>query len=1334
MTEVARFDVFVAYAEPDLAWVQVLAGRLRDAGFRVFFDEWVILPGDVVTRRQEEGIQAAAAGVVVCSPRSVSSPWVMDQYAALYEQALTAGRRLIPVLYEDVGLPLFLDIRRCVDFRHADGTVYETRVAELVAAIGEQLPEPEAVPALPPGNRIRPECARRALLKVGLSGVEILDQDRGQRVSGVLAGEAVRRVPAWLNELHRIGRHRGGLVVRSLDAATADRLSPVLREAGVVLGEAFTADPVGAVLSGLIEDARGQGAGLRLAVCAEDAVADWPWEALVLPGADRSLALTDAVQVFRAVDVDRMVPGVTIAGPLRILVVLASPEGTDGGPLLDVEHELATVLDAVEPARKHTAAHVRVLNLGTLSAIREALTAERFHILHISCHAAPGRLVLEDAQGRPHKVSAEELIAAIPESRRPAAIVLAGCSTALSAQAAPGDSAAALPGLARELLAAGVPQVVAMTAAVTDRYAALFAGRLYRELAIAAEPMVVDAVARARRLVESDRRALPEGDPGRRLVEWATPVVFVRGQPLPLYDPAAPTGTVTQVPEPVLPAGVPLRPVGDFVGRRADLRVLLAAVRGQQAGVVIHGIGGVGKSSLAAELLRLLGDDAGLVVPVVGAAGADQILAGFAQALFTRAIADGLPDTHPWRQLAGYLRVPGEPWEERLGTALGVLAQQPVTLLIDNFETNLEERAGGPAVIRDDTLAKLLAAWVGSRGARRLLVTSRYPFALPGGAGRRLVHHHLGPLSLAETRKLIWRLPGLDALTGVQQQRAWTDVGGHPRTLEYLDALLRQGRARFDDVTDRLEGLLSERGIPDPQQWITDLHTSHEGDDPGQARDGLVGRALAEAVALTVNDTLLDRLLGLLDTGTQDLLVGAAVYRQPVDELALAWQSSVPNPTAADPDRDRRLAELSQKLTEAATVGQATDDWTQLGYTGEQLTQLSDDLRERRRPPLAEVTVAADRLGTLATLGLITPVPDPDDGPAQYLVHRWTATALGRLHPEATTNAHQRAAGYYTWRVQHQPQDKLADLHDQVEARYHQRAAGDLKAAVSLSYAIRNQLHTWAAWDWETSICQETLTWLEPGSYDTGAFTHQLGMIAQARGDYREAERRYQQSLTIFEELGNRGGTANSSGQLGILAQDRGDYPEAERRYQQSLTIFEELGNRAGMATSYHHLGNLAYLTGDYPEAERRYQQSLTISEELGNRAGTANSYHQLGMIAQARGDYREAERRYQQSLTIFEELGNQVGTATTISQLGNLRAETGNPTEAAALHCQALAIRLEIGIPQAGSNIARLRELRSSLDESAFSDAASTVLDEQSLRDLTALLNQAEESEREDQ
>ncbi|WP_315217954.1 tetratricopeptide repeat protein, partial [Actinomyces dentalis] len=114
---------------------------------------------------------------------------------------------------------------------------------------------------------------------------------------------------------------------------------------------------------------------------------------------------------------------------------------------------------------------------------------------------------------------------------------------------------------------------------------------------------------------------------------------------------------------------------------------------------------------------------------------------------------------------------------------------------------------------------------------------------------------------------------------------------------------------------------------------------------------------------------------------------------------------------------------------------------------------------------------------------------------------------------------------------------------------------------------------------------------------------------------------RYQQSLTIFEELGDRAGMATTHHQLGILAQDRGDHDTAHKLYEQSLHIKKELGDRAGMATTHGQLGVLAHDQSHYDTAHTYYQRALTIFEELGNRAGMANTYHQLGMLAQDQGD-----------------------------------------------------------------------------------------------------------------
>ena len=55
---------------------------------------------------------------------------------------------------------------------------------------------------------------------------------------------------------------------------------------------------------------------------------------------------------------------------------------------------------------------------------------------------------------------------------------------------------------------------------------------------------------------------------------------------------------------------------------------------------------------------------------------------------------------------------------------------------------------------------------------------------------------------------------------------------------------------------------------------------------------------------------------------------------------------------------------------------------------------------------------------------------------------------------------------------------------------------------------------------------------------------HQLGTIAQDRGDYDEATRQYQRAIDISERLGDQAGMATTCSQLGILEAERGG-PEA---------------------------------------------------------------------------------------------------------------------------------------------------------------------------------------------
>jgi TIR domain len=196
-------EVFVSYSHEDQAWVQTLVENLHRQGVDVFYDEWDIAPGDVFVHRLEEGILAAASGILIVSPDSMRSPWVREEYAAMLARAVAGRQRLIPVLLDDVELPPFLATRVWVDFRGADGPEYERRVHDLVAALrgGPSRPDRDGGLTLPgarrrgaSGRAVRPE--RRPPPPGGGPAPRISEVERGgARRVGDTHAAAAQTVP-----------------------------------------------------------------------------------------------------------------------------------------------------------------------------------------------------------------------------------------------------------------------------------------------------------------------------------------------------------------------------------------------------------------------------------------------------------------------------------------------------------------------------------------------------------------------------------------------------------------------------------------------------------------------------------------------------------------------------------------------------------------------------------------------------------------------------------------------------------------------------------------------------------------------------------------------------------------------------------------------------------------------------------------------------------------------------------------------------------------------------------------------------------------------------------
>ncbi len=112
------YDIFLSHNKADKDRVRQLAERLRDEGFRVWFDDWVIEPGDDIVLAIEHGLEAARVLVLCLSIDALSSEWVkLERSTVLFRDPTNIKRRFIPMLFDDCQLPDTLKRYKYIDFR-----------------------------------------------------------------------------------------------------------------------------------------------------------------------------------------------------------------------------------------------------------------------------------------------------------------------------------------------------------------------------------------------------------------------------------------------------------------------------------------------------------------------------------------------------------------------------------------------------------------------------------------------------------------------------------------------------------------------------------------------------------------------------------------------------------------------------------------------------------------------------------------------------------------------------------------------------------------------------------------------------------------------------------------------------------------------------------------------------------------------------------------------------------------------------------------------------------------------------------------------------------------
>ncbi len=237
------------------------------------------------------------------------------------------------------------------------------------------------------------------------------------------------------------------------------------------------------------------------------------------------------------------------------------------------------------------------------------------------------------------------------------------------------------------------------------------------------------------------------------------------------------------------------------------------------------------------------------------------------------------------------------------------------------------------------------------------------------------------------------------------------------------------------------------------------------------------------------------------------------------------------------------------------------------------------------------------------------------------------------------------------------------------------------------------------------------LTGPDGDQYAAATALQRLGSIGREQGRYEESRELHERSMAIWQARGDHEGVALSQNYLAFVAWLSCDLELAESAGLKALEEFRRMGSLRDVAPTLVNLGASA-LYRDYLDlATQRLDEALAIARRLGFQEGVAWSVHELAILRRRQHrSSRESELMLRDALLVYQQLGDRWRIASVLEEIAGGVLTRHNPALAASLLACAHTLRERIGAPippaEAPDREAALDRVRSRLGAAGF-DAA---------------------------